>query len=89
MRLTSKKGKWKYLYRAIDREGRTIDFMLSHSRDVHAAKRFFKKALKHCLEVPLKMTTDKNSAYGKAIEELKKEGILSTHLQHRQCKYLN
>ena len=83
------KGKWKYLYRAIDKDGKTIDFLLSHSRDANAAKRFFKKALKHCLEVSLRMTTDKNPAYGKAIEELKEEGIVSKNLQHRQCKYLN
>jgi IS6 family transposase len=39
------KGQWKYLYRAVDSKGSTIDFMLSANRDVYAAKRFFKKAL--------------------------------------------
>jgi IS6 family transposase len=39
------KGHWKYLYRAIDSMGKTIDFMLSENRDVSAAKRFFIKAL--------------------------------------------
>ncbi|GMA65806.1 IS6 family transposase [Alicyclobacillus fastidiosus] len=39
------KGQWKYLYRAVDSNGQTIEFMLSENRDVLAAKRFFKKAL--------------------------------------------
>ena len=42
------KGKWKYLYRALDKYGRTIDFMLSPKRDITTAKRFFKKVLKQC-----------------------------------------
>ena len=40
------KGKWKYLYRAVDSEGNTIDFMLNARRNKRAAKRFFKKVLK-------------------------------------------
>ena len=40
------KGKWKYLYRAINKEGDTIDFYLSHTRNSAAAKRFLSKALK-------------------------------------------
>ena len=83
------KGQWKYLYRAVDKTGKTIDFMLSHTRDLKAAKRFFKKMLKHCLEKPSTITTDKHSSYGKAIIELKKEGILNKNLTHRQSKYLN
>jgi transposase, IS6 family len=39
------KGQWKYLHRAVDSSGNTIDFMLSENRDTHAAKRFFKKAM--------------------------------------------
>ncbi|PDY40800.1 DDE-type integrase/transposase/recombinase, partial [Bacillus pseudomycoides] len=39
------KGKWMYLYRAVDSEGNTIDFIFSKTRDHKAAKRFFKKAL--------------------------------------------
>jgi IS6 family transposase len=39
------KGEWKYLYRAVDSRGNTIDFMLSENRDAPAAKRFFEKAL--------------------------------------------
>jgi len=40
------KGKWYYLYRAVDSTGQTIDFMLSAKRDTKAAKRFFRKMLK-------------------------------------------
>lgn len=40
------KGEWKYLYRAVDSEGNTLDFMLSAKRDARAAERFFRKALK-------------------------------------------
>jgi transposase-like protein len=39
------KGKWHYLYRAVDKQGRTVDFLLSNNRDKSAASRFFKKAL--------------------------------------------
>src|ERR687887_2704225 len=39
------KGEWKYLYRAVDSEGNTIDFLLRAKRDVRAAERFFRKAL--------------------------------------------
>lgn len=43
------KGEWKYLYRAVDSTGNTVDFMLSAKRDRKAAKRFFKKALSSIL----------------------------------------
>src|SRR5258708_23402097 len=39
-------GKWMYLYRAVDRTGKTVDFRLSTRRDVAAAKAFFRKAVK-------------------------------------------
>ena len=40
------RGQWVYLYRAVDRDGNTVDFRLSRTRDVAAAKAFFRKALK-------------------------------------------
>ena len=84
------KGKWKYLYRAVDSHGHTIEFMLSAKRDKEAAKRFFKKAIKtiHNRQ-PRVINVDKNSAYPPAIEELKESGILSNECELRQKKYLN
>ena len=68
------KGKWKYLYRAVDSDGDTIDFMLSSKRDRKAAKRFFKKALSsNHNQIPRVITVDKNPAYPPAIDELKYE----------------
>ena len=43
LRLTKVKGVWKYLYRAVDKEGKTVDFLLTAKRDMVAAKRFFDK----------------------------------------------
>lgn len=58
------KGKWKYLYRAVDSEGSSIDFMLSEHRDIHAAKLFFKKALSSPHnQSPRVITVDKNPGF--------------------------
>lgn len=85
------KGKWTYLYRALDKSGNTIDFYLSSKRDTHAAKRFLSKALKSIPKYlhPMSINTDKNPTYGKAIKELKSEGQCPPDLEHRQVKYLN
>ena len=84
------KGAWKYLYRAVDSTGQTIDFMLSARRDKRAAKRFFRKMLKAAKRQSLRViNVDQNKAYPPAIEELKNEGVLPATSQLRQCKYLN
>jgi IS6 family transposase len=84
------KGVWKYLYRAVDSTGQTIDFMLSAKRDTKAAKRVFRKMLKATSHAsPRVINVDKNQAYPPAVERLKQEGILSNRTQLRQCKYLN
>ena len=84
------KGKQKYLYRAVDSNGNTLDFLLSAKRDAQAAIRFFRKALKavHNQE-PRVITVDKNAAYPKAIEELKAEEQMHQNVELRQKKYLN
>lgn len=84
------KGKWKYLYRAVDSDGNTIDFMLSAKRNKRAAKRFFCNALKtfHTL-APRVINVDRNAAYPPAIDELKSEKILDRTCEFRQNKYLN
>ena len=85
------KGKWGYLYRAIDKYGDTIDFYLSTTRNAYSAKRFFSKALRQlkAWEQPRSINTDRNPAYTKAISDLKKEGKIPPDLEHRQVKYLN
>jgi transposase-like protein len=84
------KGEWKYLYRAVDSTGQTIDFMLSAKRDAKAAKRFFRKMLKAVSHSsPRVINIDKNPIYPPAIEQLKEEGVLPNRTQLRQCKYLN
>ena len=86
----SVKGEWKYLYRAVDSEGNTLDFMLSAKRDNRAAERFFRKALKafHNQE-PRVINVDKNAAYPPAIDELKKDQSLPKTTELRPVKYLN
>ena len=83
------KGKWKYLYRAINKYGKTIDFILLHKRDKDAAKRFLKKALKSCKSEPYRINTDKHAPYQAAIKELREEGVISNDIEHSQVKYLN
>ena len=84
------KGRWKYLYRAIDKGGATLDFYLADRRNTKAAKRFLAKALRRSRGwKPQVINTDKNPAYGEAIAELKKEGLLPKETRHRQVKYLN
>src|SRR5947209_16298918 len=83
-------GKWTYLYRAVDSNGATIDFLLSATRDAAAAKRFFQKALAQPHTVnPRTITVDKNPAYPRAAAEMKEEGELWRRSRLRQCKYLN
>ena len=83
-------GDWKYLYRAVDSEGNTLDFMLNAKRDKKAAKRFFKKVLKaRHNKQPRVINVDKNAAYPPALEELKAEKLLDEKSKLRQVKYLN
>ena len=78
------------MYRAIDEQGRTLDFYLSHRRNAKSAKRFLGKLLKRNKDwQPDKINTDKNPAYGVAIEALKSEEKLDADIIHRQIKYLN
>ena len=84
------KGEWKYLYRAVDSDGNTIDFMLSAKRDRKAAKRFFKKALgSNHNQMPIVIIVDKNPAYPAALNELKNDRILPKNVGLRQIKFLN
>lgn len=83
-------GVWKYLYRAVDSEGNTLDFMLSAKRDAKAAKRFLKKVLNASHTIaPRAITVDKNAAYPPAITDLKQDDALPEATETRQSKYLN
>ncbi|MDV2998287.1 MAG: IS6 family transposase ISBwe2 [Chroococcidiopsis sp. SAG 2025] len=83
------KGQPKYLYRAVDSAGNTLDFLRTAKRDTAAAKRFFRKTLKaiHTAS-PRVITMDKNAAYPKAIDELKAQEELPKKVKLRQKKYL-
>ena len=84
------KGEWKYLYRAVDSTGKTLDFMLSAKRDGKAAARFFRKVLKaEHTQTPRAITVDKNAAYPVAVEALKADETLAAETELRQSKYLN
>ncbi len=84
------KGRDRFLYRAVDSTGQTIDFLLTDRRDAAAAKRFFRRALENLgNSSPRVINVDKNPAYPRAVEELKKEGTISRRCRLRQCKYLN
>jgi transposase, IS6 family len=84
------KGKWVYLYRAVDSEGATIDFLLSARQDAAAAERFLSKALGGANHSePRVINTDKHAAYPPAIVRLKAEGALEKDCQHRPVQYLN
>lgn len=84
------KKVWMYLYRAVDSEGKTLDFWLSSTRDGEAAKRFFLKTLAAShTSSPRVINVDKNAAYPKALATLKAEGHLPESSELRQVKYLN
>ncbi len=84
------KGKWKYLYRAVDSRGNPPDFMLSAKRDGKAAARFFRKVLKaQHTQSPRVITVDKHAAYPVAMEPLKADETIAEATELRQIKYLN
>jgi len=84
------KGEWKYLYRAVDSQGNTLDFMLSARRNTRAAECFFRKALKAThTQSPQVVNVDKNAAYPKATDTLKADDTLPETTELRQNKYLN
>jgi putative transposase len=80
------KGVWKYLYRAVDKEGKTVDFLLTARRDKAAALRFFEKAMK-ASGVPEKITMDKSGANKAAMDVI--NAGRETAIVVRQVKYLN
>src|ERR1700746_187136 len=82
------KGQWVYLYRAVDKEGRTADFLLRKRRDVAAAQLFFSRATRQH-GAPRVITLDGCAASHRAVAELKAAGTLPRRVRIRSCKYLN
>ena len=82
------KGQWKYLYRAVDSAGQTIDFLLTAKRDAAAALRFFRKAIRQHGE-PEVVTIDKSGANTAALAALNAGKSKDDAITVRQQKYLN
>jgi transposase-like protein len=79
-------GQWKYLYRAVDRDGNTVDFLLRAHRDYAAARAFFERAIDQH-GVPEKITIDKSGANTAAVEAMRAD--CGADIELRQSKYLN
>jgi putative transposase len=79
-------GKDRYLYRAVDKEGQTVDFLLTSRRDRKAARRFLEKAIKNC-KAPTLINIDQSGANTAGIKDYNVEH--ETKIELRQCKYLN
>lgn len=80
------KGAWKYLYRAVDKQGKTVDFLLTAKRDMAAAQRFFEKAMGENGD-PNKVAMDKSGANKAAIDTI--NAGRSVPILVRKVKYLN
>jgi IS6 family transposase len=84
------KGVWHYLYRAVDKYGQTLDWMLSVKRNKKAAKKFFKKMLDNAhVSTPSIINVDKNPAFPPSHQELIEAGTLPSTSKLRRVKYLN
>ena len=85
-----KRVRWYQGYRAVDKHGRLVDFMLVDRRNTWAAHRFLGKPLETMRHwPPSSITTDQLGSYPKAIRRLQREGKLSAETKHRTCKHLN
>ena len=83
-------GAWRYLYRAVDGTGQTIDFLLSAKRDKQAARRFFRRALGRAnTRNPREIVTDRLTSYPGALQGMKRDGELWRFARHRRGRWLN
>ncbi len=79
------RGEWMYLYRSVDKAGKTVEFLLSRKRDVNAAKVFLRKAMKG-QRTPTKITLDAYAASHRAVADLKDAGELPKRVRVRTSK---
>ncbi len=79
---------WLYLYRAVDKAGKTVEFYLSRHRDVNAGKAFLRNAIKN-QRMPTKITLDAYAASHRAVADRNASGELSKRVRVRSNKYLN
>ena len=83
-------GQWRYLYRAVDGTGQTVDFLLSAKRDKKAAERFFRQALgRENTRDPREVVTDRLKSYPGALREMKRGGELWRFTRHRRGRWIN
>jgi len=82
------KGRWTYLYRAVDKEGKTVDFLLRAKRDSAAAKAFFRRAFRRQGRLPHKITLDGYQASHRAAKEALGEHSEGNRCNIRSSKYL-
>ncbi len=80
------KGQWKYYYRVIDKQGNTIDFLLTATRDTKAALRFLKRAIKENGK-PSQVNIDQSGANNAGLKRWNRDQ--NNRIKIRQCKYLN
>lgn len=83
------KGRWTYLYRAVDKAGKTVDFLLRANRDVAAAKAFFGRAFASRGRLPHKITLDGYQASHRAAREVLEQHRGGARTEIRSSKYLN
>ena len=83
------RGRWAYLYRAVDAAGKTVDFRLSPRRNVASVKAFFRKAVRSQGRSPETITLDGYAASHRAVRELQRQGRLAEVTKLRSSKYLN
>ncbi len=80
------KGQWTHYYRAVDKQGQTIDFLLTATRDTKAALRFLKKAIAQNGK-PSLVNIDQSGANTAGLKQVNRDN--KTRIKIRQCKYLN
>lgn len=81
------KGQWKYLYRAIDKDGTSVDFLLTAKKNIKAAQRLFRKALKTD-RLFSSLISEQTSFFPKTIQTMKEENILPSCRIHQTKKFL-